>query len=210
MNPATSLLIYSPCWCKREAITKKLQGLHKRDTLLPHPMKWFGLFKVRKNNYPPKGNEFGNQRGKQVFSIIFKSVQACWTDAAIQYMYMHIFFARSISLWTGSLNKDEVTKITAVPVIFFVFVGQTEARAGQVFHSSSLANDLHFALASIPLRETHKKKFCLFCKLKNEENTKAGSKKKGGDRGGKEDRERGGEIICHCSSLSLLPCQPLH
>ena len=73
-----------------------------------------------------------------------------------------------------------------------MFVGQTEARAGQVFHSSSLANDLHFALASIPLRETHKKKFCLFCKLKNEENTKAGSKKKGGDRGGKEDREGGG------------------
>ena len=109
---------------------------------------------------PPKGkkNEFGNQRGKQVFSIIFKSVQACWTDAAIQ--YMHIFFARSISLWTGSLNKDEVAKITAV--IFFVFVGQTEARAGQAFRSSSLANDLHFALASIPLRETYKKNSACF------------------------------------------------
>ena len=72
-----------------------------------------------------------------------------------------------------------------------MFVGQTEARAGQAFCSSSLANDLHFALASIPLRETQKK-FYLFFTLKNEENTKAERKKKGGDRGGKEDREGGG------------------
>ena len=132
MNPATSLSIYSPCWCKREAITKKLQGLHTRDTLLSHPIKWFGLFKVRKKQKsPPKGkkNEFGNQRRKHIFIIIFKSVQACWTDAAIQYMY--IFFARSISLWTGSLDKAELANRTAV--IFFVFAGQTEARVGQAF-----------------------------------------------------------------------------
>ena len=115
-------------------------------------------------------------------------------------VYAH-FFARSISLWTGSLNEDEVAKITAV--ILFVFVGQTEARAGQAFRSSSLANDLHFALASIPLRETHTKKFCLFCKLKNEENTKAGRKKKGGDRGGEEDRE--GEGRDNLPLLFLIP-----
>ena len=84
-----------------------------------------------------------------------------------------------------------------------MFVGQTEARAGQAFRSSSLANDLHFALASIPLRETHKKKFCLFCKLKNEENTKAGRKKKGGNRGGEEDRE--GEGRDNLPLLFLIP-----
>ena len=159
----------------------------------------------KKQQLPPKRKEKWIWK-IQVFSIIFKSVQACWTDAAIQ--YMHIFFARSISLWTGSLNEDEVAKITAV--ILFVFVGQTEARAGQAFRSSSLANDLHFALASIPLRETHTKKFCLFCKLKNEENTKAGRKKKEGTGVGRRTGKGRGEIICHCSSSSLLPFQPLH
>lgn len=33
------------------------QGLHTRDTLLPHPIKWFGLFKVRKKQLPPKREE---------------------------------------------------------------------------------------------------------------------------------------------------------
>ena len=33
------------------------QGLHTRDTLLPYLMKWFGLFKVRKKQLPPKREE---------------------------------------------------------------------------------------------------------------------------------------------------------
>ena len=122
----------------------------------------------------------------------------CWTDVAIQ--YMHIFFARSISLWTGSLDKNDIANRTEV--IFFCVCRANRGKGrASFFYTSSLANDLHFALASIPLRRT--KKLCLFCKLKNEENTNAGRKKKGGDRGGEEDRE--GEGRDNLPFLLLIP-----
>ena len=76
---------------------------------------------------------------------------------------MHIFFARSISLWTGSLDKYEVAKRTAV--IFFVFVGQQRQGHGKLFCTSSLANDLHSALTPIPLRAT-KKNYACFASLR--------------------------------------------
>ena len=105
-----------------------------------------------------------------------------------------------------ALQTRQVAKRTAV--IFFVFVGQQRQGHGKLFFTSSLSNDLHSALTPIPLRAT-KKNYACFASLRMRKYESWEKKEEGTGMGRRTGKGRG-EIICHSSYLSLLPCQPLH
>ena len=100
------------------------------------PIQWNGLVFSkwgRNKNYPPppqRKEKWIWESKEKTYLWHYFQISISMLNGYCNTVYAHIF-ARSISLWTGSLDKYEVAKRTAV--IFFCVCRATEARAWQAF-----------------------------------------------------------------------------